>query len=125
MLLKLTLELPSDVYHEYVKQSPDGDMEDVMSSRLAACVGYDADKPLYFSDAERQELEHLLGRNLSSASEALAAVKRALTVKLDGVEVPLQPALLTRLKTRCFGKTFPEFLKERIVRGLEEFTMMG
>lgn len=125
MLVKLMLEIPSDVYHKYVEQAGKEELEDILADRLKSCVSHTSTKPLYIDDATRQQFEKLLGRNFSTPTALLEAVKKALTIKLSGVDVQLPPQLLTRLKTRCFGKPFPDFLKDQVVHELEEYTMMG
>jgi hypothetical protein len=125
MLVKLLLDIPSDIYHRYVSQAGKGEVEDLISDRLTSCVDHTAAKGLYLNDPSRRSLEVLLGRNFNTADDLVESVRKLAALRFPEVEIALQPQLLTRLKTRCFGKPFPEFLKERVVKGLEEYTMMG
>lgn len=122
MLFKPTLDIPESVYREYAAQ---GDVDAAISTRLVTCIHHTSKKPIYIDDLTRKQFEKLLGRNFSTAEALLAAVRTLMTVKVADIEVPLQPTLLQRLRTRCFGQTFDQFLTERIVRELEEYTMMG
>lgn len=99
-------------------------LEQVLQERLQACVYYESEKPLYFDDSQRQELDSLLKRNVGSAEKALLAIRSQLTVDVSGIKVLLSPDVLKRLKTRCFGKPFEQFFRETLNRVLEEFVTM-
>jgi hypothetical protein len=99
-------------------------VERLITERFKAFVSYDDQKPLYFTDAERQRLESLIGKNVSTADEALTMLTRALSVRTDGVEFVLNPRLLARLKSRCFQSDFGKWLSQLIVEELERFVGM-
>ena len=79
-------------------------------------------KPLYFNDAERARLEALLGKNLSSAQDALQLLARSYTIRIDNCHITLKPTLLARLKSRCFVKDFKTWLSTLIVQELERYS---
>lgn len=81
----------------------------------------DSTKPIVLNDADRQHVEKLLARNLTTADELVSALQRALMVRVDSIEIPISPFLLDRLRTRCIGMEFDKFMQQTIKRALEEF----
>jgi hypothetical protein len=118
MIVSLKLSLPSEMIESYEKQGP---LEKVISDRLQAAVDFTSKKPLYITDTQRARLDRLFGRNFSSSDDLVRAIEKALTVRIEEVPVHLNPVLLTRLRSRCFGKPFERFLEEQTVKGLEEY----
>ena len=118
--------LPKEIADLYEIQAEDtgSTLEETLQDRLQSCVYYDSEKPLYFTDAQRQELDSLLKRNVGSAEKALSAIRSQLTADVGGFKVLLSPNVLQRLKTRCFGKPFEQFFRETVNRVLEEFVTM-
>lgn len=95
-----------DTAEKYREQNPDRDLGATLSDRLEACVDHTADKPLYFTDADRVELERLLDANFSKPSEVIAKLRSLLTVvKIDdgetAAELTLTPVQLYRLADRA------------------------
>jgi len=44
---------------------------------------------------------------------------------LDNTKVKFSPALLNRLKSRCGrNQSFPQFVKDEAIKGLERYAMM-
>lgn len=121
MQVSVKLDLPLDVFNIYESQGP---LDKVLAAQLAKCCTYAAKKPLYINDEQRQALDKLFGRNFGSADELVKAVAELVSISVDNVEVPLNPLLTKRLKSRCFGKPFNQFLAERAIAGLEEFAGM-
>ena len=122
--LRLTPELAA----AYELQATDlgTSLEDLLEARLSQAVHMRDSKPLYFADLDRQELEALLGKNVTSPVEVLRLLRTALSVRVSArpdisVRVDLKPHLLTRLRSRCFGKPFDEFLKLTITEALERY----
>jgi len=122
--LRLTPELAS----AYELQATDLNvtLEELLEARLTQFVGLRTIKPLYFSDDERREIESLLGKNFNSIKELIRLIHIAMSVRLNGkpdvsCRVDLKPNLLTRLRSRCFGKPFEEFLSHTVVEELERF----
>lgn len=119
----LRVPLPEDVVAVYDKQATahNRPLEAELSERLKQFAHVDSTKPIVLNDMQRQHLDKLLGRNLATADVLVAAVGRALSVQVDGVEVPITPYLLDRLKTRCIGMDFDKFVAMTIRRLLEEY----
>ena len=123
------LKLAPELVAAYEIQADDLNLtlEELLELRLNKFVRLNDNKPLYFTDNERQELESLLGKNISSPTELIRLMKNALSVKIVekstdfSVRVDLKPHLLGRLHSRCFGKPFPDFMKQTITEELERF----
>lgn len=120
-ILSVKLNIPEDILKQYEER---GILEKVLSNQLAACVAFTADKPIYINDTQRKRLERLFGRNFKDADELVHQMEKYVTARIGEVDVKLSPALLIRLKTRCFGKPFEQFLAERATIGLEEYAGM-
>ena len=96
-------------------------VESLMASRLERYSTFDASKPIYFDDTERQELERLLGKNVTSAREVLRILERNSSLSVGSARVTLKPNLLARLKSRCFVADFETWLSTLVVQELERF----
>lgn len=121
MLLSVKLDLPKEVYDAYESQGP---LEKVLATRLIQSVDHTSKKPIYIPDDIRQRLDKILGRNLSGPEDLLHAVEQIVCISISDVKVPLHPTLLKRLRTRCFGMQFEDFLADQTVKSLEEFAGM-
>ena len=119
--LSIKLSIPDDILKQYEDR---GSLEKVLSAQLVSCVSFTADKPVYVNDTQRKRLERLFGRNFKDADDLVHLMEKYVTARIGDVDVTLSPALLIRLKTRCFGKPFEQFLAERAVVGLEEYVGM-
>lgn len=122
MLVNVTLDLPEDVYNLYNERSENKDISKALSDRLVKCANHAAEKGLYIDDGARQKLDNLLGYNISSTEQLLDLVEKIVSMKVGSVRVPLKSSVLTRLKSRCYGMEFPEFVKQQVTRDLEVFT---
>lgn len=120
--ISIKLNLPQEVWDVY--QSNGKPLETALSQRLISCQDFTSEKPLYITDTLRRRLERLFGRNFQTPEELVHTMEKYITARIGEVDVPLQPLLLTRLKSRCFGKPFEQFLAERVVCGLEEYAGM-
>ena len=65
-------------------------------------------KPIYFDDDQRQELEHILGKNMTSTRELIIQVRNAVAVRVNNLKITLKPGLLARLKSRCLPFRWPK-----------------
>lgn len=89
--------------------------EEIMAERLVACANHTAEKPIYFNDDQRRELEKLLEANFGKPEEIINKVRPIAGVTVDGVVVPLNSRQIERLKSRCFfGITYQEKLTKLI-----------
>lgn len=120
-ILSIKLDIPEEVLKKYELR---GSLEKVLSQTLTDCVDFTAQKPIYVNDTQRKRLDRLFGRNFKSADELIQLMERYVTARIGEVNVQLSPQLLVRLKTRCFGKPFEQFLAERAVEGLEQYAAM-
>lgn len=95
--------------------SADKPIEDILTQRLLLCAKYTAEKPIYFNDDQRRELEGMLEANFSKAEEVIAKVRPIASVTVDGVVVPLNSRQIERIKSRCFfGIKYEDKLVELI-----------
>lgn len=120
-ILSIKLDIPDAILKKYEVR---GSLEKVLAETLVECVDFTAKKPIYINDTQRKRLDRLFGKNFSTADELIHMMERYVTARIGDVDVQLSPQLLVRLKTRCFGKPFEQFLAERTVQGLEEFVAM-
>jgi len=117
------LDVPEHLLDTYTAQadSMKVPVEALMADRLQRYSSFDAQKPIYFDDVERQELERLIGKNVSSATEVLRILERNASLSVGTARVTLKPNLLARLKSRCFVPDFETWLSTLVVQELERF----
>jgi hypothetical protein len=122
----IRITLPEEVLSEYESQAATLDIpvERIIAQRLAMAANYTSDKPLYFSDEQRQALEHILGRNVLHTQDALLQIRNAMSVRLGKVVIPLHQTLLMKLKSRCLGMDWEDFIKLRVTIALEQYVGM-
>lgn len=103
-------------YKKYVSYN-EKDPEVAMSQQL---LRFQEVKPssriVIIPEKERVELETLFDRFLDSAQDLVAQVKRALTMKIEGIELQLSPDQMERIKhmAEFEGKDFKTFLAEKM-----------
>jgi len=117
------LELPEDLLDKYeaLAQSDGVSLDQAVATHLRKVAsGAGSKKPIVLTDADRQALEGLLGKNFSSASELVDAITMSVTVSIGGLAVSLSPKLLARLETRAIGVPFSDYLAATVVRLLEQ-----
>lgn len=123
MSVRVTVVIPEDVAALY---EGEGTLEEEMSARLINCKNYTSDKPLYFNDRQRLELEDLLKRNFTTAQQLLVAVRQLCTVTVGGTKVPIDPILSERLRSFCTpGMHYSEWLADKSVTLLKQFARMA
>lgn len=77
---------------------------------------------LIWLDAEDlKDLSKALGRNVQTKTELLNAADRVTGMSVDGVDVYLEPMLLSRLKSRCVHQEWKNFIHEQTIRCLREY----
>lgn len=120
-IVRVSVDLPADVLADYTSQAMDRNVtvEELLSQRLTASVNYTARTPIYLDDAQRQALQKVLGTTLSSPHDLVTRVSNLAQMTVEGTTVPVQAHILTRLRTRCFGMSLPDYLKMLTVRALE------
>lgn len=67
------------------------------------------------------DISKSLGKNIQSAEDLKERCAQVTTLRVDGVEVTLEPRLLMRLKSRCIHRDFKDFLKEVVVKQLHDY----
>ena len=118
------IDLPDDLAELYSRQAAQQNttIEALLAARLRESVGHTSQKPLYIADAERREIDAILGRNIGSAKELIAAVRRMGEVRVENVRVTLPPGVLDRLKSRHFSDLpFDAWLAEQVREWAERF----
>lgn len=127
---EVTLPEPLMEHYRKLARAANQPVEVVIENQLDKTKEYQAQRPLYFPDSERNELERLTGgRVLKDAPAAIRAVQSIMSfiVNVPGeapVEVTLGPTLAHRLMTRNFGKTTEEHIIKEVIEGLERFVGM-
>lgn len=97
-------------------------MEDWIADRLRACIHHDAKRGLYFSDAQREALEQLMGGvMLGSADDALRLLTSRFTLAVgDEKAIPVEEGVYTVLKQRSeeLKVPLPQIIREAVANGL-------
>lgn len=122
---RASLTIPSEAYDAYerIARNERKPLDQILSERLASCAAYNAKRPIYFNDQQREQLESATGVSVKSAEDVLALVRRCLSVSINGSSVTLTPNLLERMKSRHLdGKPFGKFVGAVAVEKLEEYT---
>lgn len=81
---------------------------------------------LIIPEKQRQELEVLFDRYVDSADELISLIKKAVSLKVNGVEVALTPDQLDRMNQMAMfeGRKLEDFTKQKIEEGVR-FTIDG
>jgi len=122
VLVEITL--PKSTYDALKSQAERANVLSVgtlIRQKMLSNGAVDSTKPLVLSDTARQHVEKLLGRNFATGDELASALQRALSLFVDGVEVPMTPYLLERLRSRAIGMDLDKFIAMTVKRLLEEF----
>lgn len=98
----LRVDLPVGVLQPYQEEADKKrvPLTDVLKTRLKRCQNHRSSKPLYFTDAQRDKLENLLGKTIDDADQALTAIAQQMKIKIGSVDVQLTDQDLRRLKNR-------------------------
>src|SRR5215471_5453183 len=123
MRTRIQITLPQellDIYHS-IADRQEKSVEQMIEIQLYRYQDHESVKPIILSDISRRHLESLLGKNISTGDELVSILQRALTMRMDDIDVPLTLYLLDRLKSRCIGMEWEKFLPFTIKRLVEEF----
>lgn len=120
-VVRISVDLPSAVLADYTEQAMARNItvETLLAERLRTCASFTAVRPLYLDDNQHRALEKILGNKAPTSDDLVSLVTRLATVSVADTTVPVQGHVLTRLKTRCFGMTLPEYLRQLTTRALE------
>lgn len=102
------IAIPNELAEQYTAQAEAAgvDVEAILAERLNSCVGHTSDKPLYFTDSDRQAIERLLDSNFNAPDRVIEKLRELLKVVSlsDGVNVEplvLSPMRMYRLSDRA------------------------
>lgn len=122
--VSLRIRIPEDLAEQYQQQAEAAgvDIEELISKRLKACVTHGAQRPLFFDDDQRRELEAILQGMFPNAKSALKALRTAMSVRVQGVPITLTPQALERFKSRHQDNSlWTDFVAFQITRMVEEY----
>lgn len=120
----LRVELPEEIATKYEAQAKASSLtlEQIAAYRLIRSVDHNDQKPFYLNDAQRQQLEQIVGKNLRTVDELIGIVRRALSLRINSQLVTLSVNLRERLESRNFSKRpFGEWLASMIVEWAEQY----
>ncbi len=101
--VRFTIELPASTVDHYEAQAhaANKSVEELLHLRLGRCSTHDAQRPLYFTDIEREEVEQILGEGyLNTPGDVLRQLRNRYTVNIGGTKVRLEEGLYQILKER-------------------------
>jgi hypothetical protein len=128
--VEITLPEPLMDHYRKLAREQKEPLEVILENQLFRCKDYQSQRPLYFADSQRNELERLTGgRVLKDADEAVRAVRNTMSFWVglpgnDPVQVTLENTLASRLLSRKFGRTVEEHLQTEVKENLERFCGM-
>lgn len=119
--VKLQITLPEALYDGYAERAVKmgRSVEAEIIARLQRCVEFTATSPIYLDDTARNEISVVAGQLIQTVPDLLNWSKRMVQINVAGVEVKLDERLLSRLKSRCFGKSLEDTIRGYVVEGLE------
>ncbi len=83
----------------------------------------DQDDPaVVLTYADLDSISRMLRKNLSNKEALLQAISSMVSINVEGVLVPLDPRLLSRLKSRCLDKpNWTRWLVEVVTKQLPDY----
>lgn len=120
--VKFTLSIPEHLYDSYAERAAKHGRtaEDEIALRLKSCLLHVDTTPIYFNDAQRNELSQIAGRLLKTADDVIGWSRRLASLKVDNVSIPLSDNLLQRLHSRTFGTDWPVYINHKVNELLEQ-----
>lgn len=123
--VKLYITLSERTYDEYATagiafgRTP----EEEIIQRLHKCVNHTSITPLYFNDEEKSELQRALGHPISSAAWVVRKLKELLTLKVDKIDIPIDPKVQARIRSRAssYREPYEKTLKREVTQALERY----
>lgn len=121
--VRFSISLPEPLYDRYAVRAAQYNRtpEEEIVLRLQRCADHTADTPIYLNDQDRKELCALTGKLIANSTSLVQFVRNLMSLQVEHVEVPLSEQLVSRLKTRQFGHTWPEHIRYHVVDALEQF----
>lgn len=122
--VRIQLHIPESTYDSYSAQAAAAKLavEKICSDRLRTCVTHTSGRGLYFTDAERSDLERITGGHLiSDAPTALQRIKTTVTLRVGDISVELTDRVLQRASSRAKSvrKSLEEYVRKEVIEGLE------
>jgi hypothetical protein len=99
-------------------------VEEEIALRLRDTQDYTSIQPIYLTDEDRAALTQIAGKMIRTAADLMTWASQLTTLHVEGVDVPLTQTLVTRLKSRQFGVTWPEHVRRTVTECLEQFCGM-
>jgi hypothetical protein len=131
VLERLTLSLSAEILDDYRAQADSQgiSVEELLGDRLSQCVSYNSNRPLYFNDDQRARLESVMGGGVCPDSEkAVSRIENTRSLNISAAnrvtKVILPPSLVSRFKSRCFGRKWHQAITEEVIKGLEQYCAM-
>ncbi len=80
------------------------------------------DPAVVLTHADLDSIGRMLRKNLKDKESLLQAISGVASINVEGVLVPLDPKLLSRLKTRCLDKpNWTKWLVEVVTKQLHDY----
>ena len=124
-LVRLKLDIPEDLVKAFEEQaSATGEfVEELMVARLETAKSWDSERPLYFNDRERGELEQLFGgKLLDSPKKVIEALKTLMTIKVGGMSITLDAATIKGINAaKASNETDGDVIRREVKRALGDY----
>ncbi len=119
------IALSGDIVAEYEKQAQAAGipMEQYIEMRLRRCKRHNAERPLYFNDQQRQELEETLGGQLfGDAAGVVAYIHKRYRFSIENMRIALDADLMQAVQIRAeeTNTDIKEFLRDAIMAGIRQ-----
>jgi hypothetical protein len=114
------IKIPDSTYETYLKHSPTNPERAMEQQLIRFAEIRPSERILLLPPKERDELEVMLDSNFATARELVAKVRELLGIRVEGVDVTLDPNTLMRLvhQAEFEGVAKEQFLRDRIGDGL-------
>lgn len=113
------------VYDDYYEQSLSRGIpvEQLMAERLTRARNQKHDCLVFTAD-QKTRLDHAVGHVVADAEGALQRIVNQMALKVEDVDVKLEPRLIARISTRAkaMRKDFGKCVRDEVVAGLRRFT---
>lgn len=77
------------------------------------------EKPLIVIDADRRRIEAALAKGFNDGSQLADSCVKLSALCINGLDVTMSEQVIERLRSRCYGMTFDEFVRQTVTRLVE------
>ena len=77
------------------------------------------EKPLIITDTDRRRIEAAMAKGFNDGSQLADSCEKLTVININGLDVTLGEQVIERLRTRCYGMTFDEFVRATVTRLVE------